>query len=131
MRVAPRAGISEPARAGAQAGEAAAAGTMTEEAEMLRAVAAGMALVAAYRSHGHLAARLDPLGSAPTGDPSLDPVNHGLTPQLREPVPGAVLRVLVPAWNLAGVLRRLRETYGSTIAYEMEHIASHEQRNWL
>ena len=32
--------------------------------EMLRAVAAGMAIVSAYRRHGHLAANLDPLGAA-------------------------------------------------------------------
>src|SRR6202162_286436 len=131
MRVAPPAGISEPARAVAPAGEVVVARPTTEEAEMLRAVAAGMALVAPYRSHGHLAARLDPLGSAPTGDPSLDPVNHGLTPQLMEAVPAAVLRVRVPGENLAEVLTHLRETYCSTIAYEIEHISSHEQRNWL
>ncbi|HEX9548067.1 MAG TPA: 2-oxo acid dehydrogenase subunit E2, partial [Acidimicrobiales bacterium] len=131
MRVVPPAGISEPARPGVQPGEAAVAAPTTEDAELLRAVAAGMALVAAYRSHGHLAARLDPLGSAPTGDPSLDPVNHGLTPQLMEAVPAAVLRVRVPGENLAEVLTHLRETYCSTIAYEIEHISSHEQRNWL
>jgi 2-oxoglutarate dehydrogenase E1 component len=113
------------------AAEAAVTAPTTADAEMLRAVAGGMALVAAYRSHGHLAARLDPLGSAPTGDPSLDPVNHGLTPQLMEAVPAAVLRVRVPGENLAEVLTHLRETYCSTIAYEIEHISSHEQRNWL
>ena len=129
MHVAAPAGISEaPRPVGA---EAAVAAPTTAEAELLRAVAAGMALVAAYRSHGHLAARLDPLGSAPTGDPSLDPVNHGLTPQLLEAVPAGVLRVRVPGENLAEVLVHLRETYGSTIAYEIEHISSHEQRNWL
>src|SRR5437764_9329115 len=111
--------------------EAAVIAPTTADAEILRAVAAGMALVAAYRSHGHLAARLDPLGSAPTGDPSLDPVNHGLTPQLMDAVPAAVLRVRVPGENLAEVMTHLRETYCSTIAYEIEHISSHEQRNWL
>src|SRR5256714_2082958 len=131
MRLVPPAGVSEPVRAMAQAGEAALAAPTTEEAEMLRAVAAGMALVAAYRSHGHLAARLDRLGTAPTGDPSLDPVNHGLTPQLMEAVPAAVLRVRVPVENLAEVLAHLREPSCSTIAYEIEHIPSHEQRNWL
>jgi 2-oxoglutarate dehydrogenase E1 component len=131
MRLAPPAGISEPARAVTPAGDAAVAAPTTAEAELLRAVAAGMALVAAYRSHGHLAARLDPLGSAPPGDPSLDPVNHGLTPQLMDAVPAAVLRVRVPGENLAEVLMHLRETYCSTIAYEIEHISSHEQRNWL
>ncbi|MEX2612575.1 MAG: hypothetical protein WD380_03270, partial [Gaiellaceae bacterium] len=35
---------------------------------LLQAVASAMALVDAIRSHGHLAARLDPLGSEPLGD---------------------------------------------------------------
>ena len=41
--------------------------------EMLYHVAAAMALVKAFRMHGHLAARLDPLGTDPIGDPALDP----------------------------------------------------------
>jgi len=131
MQVVPPAGLAESARAAGPPTEAALAAPTTAEAELLRAVAAGMALVAAYRTHGHLAARLDPLGTAPTGDPSLDPVNHGLTPQLMEAVPAAVLRVRVPGENLAEILGHLRETYCSTIAYEIEHISSHEQRNWL
>src|SRR2546427_1186220 len=131
MQVATPAGLAESGRGAGQPAEAALAAPTTAEAELVRAVAAGMALVAAYRSHGHLAARLDPLGSAPTGDPSLDPVNHGLTPQLMEAVPAAVLRGRVPGENLAEVLIHLRETYCSTIAYEIEHISSHEQRNWL
>jgi 2-oxoglutarate dehydrogenase E1 component len=130
MHVPPPAGIADTGRA-VQPGEAAISTPTTAEAELLRAVAAGMALVAAYRSHGHLAARLDPLGTPPTGDPSLDPMNHGLTPQLMEAVPAAVLRVRVPGENLAEVLTHLHETYCSTIAYEIEHISSHEQRNWL
>ena len=39
---------------------------------LLGGVAAAMALVKAHRMHGHLAARLDPLGSEPLGDPALD-----------------------------------------------------------
>src|SRR5438874_9080293 len=81
MQVATPAGLAEAARVRGVQAEAALAAPTTAEAELLRAVAAGMALVAAYRTHGHLAARLEPLGSPPTGDPSLDPVNHGLTPQ--------------------------------------------------
>src|SRR5438309_2127457 len=131
MKLVPPAGISEPARAGVVTTEAAIAAPTTAEAELLRAIAAGMALVAAYRSHGHLAARLAPLGSAPPGDPSLDPGNQGLRQQIMEAVPAAVLRVRVPGENLAEALTHLRETYCSTIAYEIEHISSHEQRNWL
>ena len=99
--------------------------------EMLRAVAAGMAIVAAYRTHGHLAANLDPLGSVPPGDPSLEPASWGLTPALQSAIPASVLRVKVPGTTLAEVLPRLKETYASTIAYEVEHISSTQQREWL
>lgn len=99
--------------------------------EMLRAVAAGMAVVSAYRTHGHLAATLDPLGAKPIGDPSLEAANWGLTPALQSAIPSSVLRVKVPGNTLAEVLPKLHETYSSTIAYEIEHIANTEQREWL
>src|SRR5579862_6050961 len=99
--------------------------------EMLRAVAAGMAIVAAYRRHGHLAANLDPLGTEPVGDPSLDPQSYGLTPALQSAIPASVLNVKVHGSTLADVLPRLRETYASTIAYELEHISNAKQRSWL
>jgi 2-oxoglutarate dehydrogenase E1 component len=99
--------------------------------EMLRAVASGMAIVAAYRRHGHLAANLDPLGTEPVGDPSLDPQSYGLTPALQSAIPASVLNVKVAGNTLADVLPRLRETYSSTIAYEIEHISNANQRSWL
>ena len=99
--------------------------------EMLRAIAAGMAIVESYRRHGHLAATLDPLGNEPVGDPSLDPRNYNLPPALQNSVPAAVLRVKVEGDTLAAVLPRLRETYSSTIAYEIEHISNTAQREWL
>src|SRR5205814_7578449 len=68
MKLVPPAGISEPARAVAAAGEVVVAAPTTAEAELLRAIAAGMALVAAYRSHSYIAARLDPLANARLGD---------------------------------------------------------------
>jgi 2-oxoglutarate dehydrogenase E1 component len=99
--------------------------------EMLRAVAAGMAIVSAYRRHGHLAANLDPLGTAPVGDSSLEPQTYGLTPALQSAIPASVLRVKVPGQTLAEVLPHLKETYSSTIAYEIEHISNANQRTWL
>ena len=99
--------------------------------EMLRAIAAGMAIVSAYRRHGHLGASLDPLGSAPPDDPSLDPATYNLTPAMMNAIPASVLRVKVPGNTLADVLPKLRLTYSSTIAYEIEHISNTQQREWL
>jgi 2-oxoglutarate dehydrogenase E1 component len=97
----------------------------------LRAVAAGMALVRAYRSFGHQAAQLDPLGSEPVGDPALDPDPLGLTPEAMARVPAELLRIDVPGATLADALPALRATYCGSIAYEVEHIASHDERVWL
>ncbi len=99
--------------------------------EMLRAVAAGMAIVSGYRTHGHLAAHLDPLGAEPIGDPKLDPASYGLTPSLQSAIPASVLHVHVPGATLADILPKLREIYSSTTAYEFEHISNTEQRRWL
>src|SRR5205807_5569925 len=52
-------------------------------------------------------------------------------PELMEALPADLLRVYVAGRNLAEVLPNLRRTYCGTIAYEIEHIASHEQRVWL
>jgi 2-oxoglutarate dehydrogenase E1 component len=100
---------------------------------LLGAVAAAMSLVKAHRTHGHLAARLDPLGAEPIGDPALDPdrLEPRLTPELQARIPASVLRLHCPAENLAEALPLLRETYCGTMAYELEHISSHEQRLWL
>ncbi|UTI64224.1 multifunctional oxoglutarate decarboxylase/oxoglutarate dehydrogenase thiamine pyrophosphate-binding subunit/dihydrolipoyllysine-residue succinyltransferase subunit [Paraconexibacter antarcticus] len=99
--------------------------------ELLQAVQAAVSLVKAHRTHGHLAARLDPLGSEPEGDPALDPEPLGLTPELMAKIPAKILRMHVPGATLADALPHLKETYCGTIAYEIEHIASHRQRVWL
>src|SRR5262249_13006191 len=101
------------------------------DGELMAAVAAAMSLVKAYRTHGHLAARLDPLGSKPPGDPALDPATVHLTPELMARIPAELLRVYVPGETFADALPRLRDTYCGTIAYEIEHISSHQQRVWL
>jgi 2-oxoglutarate decarboxylase len=99
--------------------------------QLLQAVQAATSLVKAHRTHGHLAAKLDPLGSEPEGDPALDPEPLGLTPEIMEQIPARILRTYVPGATLADALPHLRETYCGTIAYEIEHIASHRQRMWL
>jgi 2-oxoglutarate decarboxylase len=93
-------------------------------------VAAG-ALVRSYRTVGHRAARLDPLGSQPPGDPSLDPATWGLTAAAMARIPASLLRVDVPGETLAEVVPALQSTYCGMIAFEVEHIGSHAERAWL
>jgi 2-oxoglutarate decarboxylase len=99
--------------------------------ENLKHHTAAMGLVKAFRHFGHLAARLDPLGSEPPGDPALDPESLGLTPEVMARIPAEVLRIYVPGATLAEAYENLRATYCGTIAYEVEHIGSHQQRLWL
>jgi 2-oxoglutarate decarboxylase len=99
--------------------------------ELLQAVQAATSLLKAYRTHGHLAAQLDPLGSEPKGDPALQPENVNLTPELMARIPASILRIGVPGETLLEALPRMRQTYCGTIAYQFEHLSSHQQRIWL
>jgi multifunctional 2-oxoglutarate metabolism enzyme len=99
--------------------------------ELLGAVQAATSLLKGYRTHGHLAARLDPLGREPKGDPAIQPENLNLTPELMARVPASILRIGVPGETLLDVLPRLREAYCGPIAYQFEHLSSHQQRTWL
>jgi len=123
-----------PAAAAAAAVSAAAveaAGSSAPSEELLQAVQAATSLLKAHRTHGHLAARTDPLGRVADGDPALDPAPLGLTPELMAQIPSRILRMYVPGDTLAEALPHLREIYCGPIAYEIEHIASHRQRLWL
>jgi 2-oxoglutarate dehydrogenase E1 component len=117
---------AEPARARVQP-----AVVSDTAGELLQAVQAATSVVKAHRMHGHLAARLDPLGSEPSGDPALDPESVNLTDEQMRSIPASVLRVAVPGRTFADALPKLQETYCGTIAYEIEHISDHDQRVWL
>jgi multifunctional 2-oxoglutarate metabolism enzyme len=130
-RAAP-ASVAASSTVSAAAGERRAAPSMAVSTpDDLKHVAAAMALVKAFRTHGHLAAHLDPLGSEPSGDPALDPGPLGLTPEVMARIPSSVLRVHVRGDTLLQALPNLQATYCGTIAYQVEHIASHEERVWL
>jgi 2-oxoglutarate dehydrogenase E1 component len=107
--------------------------TAAADEDLVGGVAAAMSLVKAYRTHGHLNARLDPLGSEPMGDPALDETRlvPPLTPELQARIPAKLLRLSVPGETLQDALPRLREVYAGTIAYEIEHISDHAERVWL
>jgi 2-oxoglutarate dehydrogenase E1 component len=105
--------------------------TAPPDEELLQAVQAATSLLKGYRTHGHLAARLDPLGSEPKGDPAIQPENLNLTPDLMARIPASILRIGVPGETLLEALPRMREAYCGTIAYQFEHLSSHQQRTWL
>jgi 2-oxoglutarate dehydrogenase E1 component len=101
--------------------------------EYARKQAGVLRLLTAYRSRGHLAADLDPLGLAEKMmAPDLGLSFHGLS--------DADLDTEFDTGNYAGggkrlklreLLARLRKTYASTIGAEFMHISNHEQRNWI
>ena len=92
---------------------------------------AATSLLKAYRTHGHLAAHLDPLGSEPRGDPAIQPENLNLTPELMSQIPASILRIGVPGETLLEALPRMRDAYCGTVGYQIEHLSSHQQRMWL
>ena len=101
--------------------------------EYARKQAGVLRLLTAYRSRGHLAANLDPLGlAAKMPAPDLGLAFHGLS--------DADLDTEFDTGNYAGsgqrmklrdLFARLQKTYASTIGAEFMHISNHEQRNWI
>ena len=90
-------------------------------------------LAQAIRAYGHLAAQLDPLGSTPPGDPSLDPAAHGInTDDLRQLpsslIGGPLAERTGNAWD---AIQALRKVYSSTTGYDYDHLRIPEVREWL
>ena len=89
-------------------------------------------LVTAFRSRGHLNAKLDPLTiTAPVVAPDLEYTYHGLSQadlQLEFPV----VTFFGPSkLKLADLLQRLQNTYSNHIGAEFMHISDVEQRQWI
>ncbi|TAM61011.1 MAG: 2-oxoglutarate dehydrogenase E1 component [Rhodanobacter sp.] len=101
--------------------------------EHARKQAGVLRLLTAYRSRGHLAADLDPLGlTEKMPAPDLGLAFHGLN--------DADLDTEFDTGNYAGggqrlklreLLARLKRTYAGTIGAEFMHISNHDQRNWI
>jgi len=79
----------------------------TPDEELMQAVQAATSLLKAYRTHGHLAANLNPLGGDAKGDPALEPENLNLTPELMGQIPASILRIGVPGETLLDALPRM------------------------
>jgi len=90
-------------------------------------------LAESIRRYGHLAARLDPLGSPPIGDPSLSPRAHGMTEDALKTLPAALVGgpVAESSSNAYEAIEKLRRVYCSTTGFDYAHIFVPEEREWL
>ena len=96
--------------------------------------AAGAAgLAQAIRYFGHLAAQLDPLGSAPHGDLQLSLAAHLLSEADLAGLPARVLEgpISLVAESAYDGIQRLQRIYCGTTGYEFGHVTAPERRDWL
>ena len=96
-------------------------------------IVAASTLAHAIRERGHLGAHLDPLGSAPLGDPALQPEYYGLTnddlAQLSPRVVGG--HSAEGSENGLEAIQKLRAMYSGTISYGFHQVKSPDERLWL
>lgn len=90
-------------------------------------------LAHAIRQLGHLSAQIDPLGSPPPGDSSLDPASHGLTEDDLRQLPAGLVGgpVAETAANAFEAIQALRAVYCSRLGHDCAHIQVPEEREWL
>jgi 2-oxoglutarate dehydrogenase E1 component len=90
-------------------------------------------LAGSIRRYGHLAAKLDPLGSPRQGDPALEFATYGLTASDLRRLPASLVGgpVAQGAANALEAIDRLRAIYCGTIGYDFAHIFVPEERQWL
>nr|P20707.1 RecName: Full=2-oxoglutarate dehydrogenase E1 component; AltName: Full=Alpha-ketoglutarate dehydrogenase [Azotobacter vinelandii]CAA36680.1 2-oxoglutarate dehydrogenase [Azotobacter vinelandii] len=90
-------------------------------------------LIQAYRTRGHQASQLDPLGLWQRTAPSdLSITHYGLTnADLDTPFRTGELYIGKEEATLREILQALQETYCRTIGAEFTHIVDSEQRNWF
>jgi 2-oxoglutarate dehydrogenase E1 component len=86
------------------------------------------------RDFGHMAAQLDPLGSEPPGDPTLDPSFYRISEEDLETLPAEI----VPGGPIGErsstareAVEELRRVYCKTTGYDFGHVHNPKERFWL
>ncbi|HVZ21032.1 MAG TPA: 2-oxoglutarate dehydrogenase E1 component [Vicinamibacterales bacterium] len=99
----------------------------------IHAIVGAANLAESIRRYGHLAATVDPLGSAPIGDPSLSPRAHGITDDDLRRLPAALVGgpVAEASSNAYEAIEKLRRIYCSTTGFDIAHVFVPEERVWL
>jgi 2-oxoglutarate dehydrogenase E1 component len=90
-------------------------------------------LAESIRRYGHLAARLDPLGSDPPGDPSLSPRAHGITDEDLKTLPASLVGgpLAESSSSAFDAIEKLRRVYCSTTGFDYSHVFVPDEREWL
>ncbi|MCI0602584.1 2-oxoglutarate dehydrogenase E1 component [bacterium] len=96
-------------------------------------IVATVVLATAIREHGHLAAKLDPLGRERPGDPALELSTYELTENDLLQLPANLIRgpLSQNCANAREAIEALRRVYSSTTGYDYDHVHSPEERDWL
>jgi len=121
-----------PPKSGGANGQASAAASASEVD--FEKVVGATKFIRHVRDFGHTAAQLDPLGSEPTGDPTLDPAFYRISEEDLETLPADVM-VGGPVGERAETAKEavdeLRRIYCKTTGYDFGHIREPEERFWL
>jgi 2-oxoglutarate dehydrogenase E1 component len=90
-------------------------------------------LAESVRRYGHLAARIDPLGSTPPGDPTLSPRAHGITDEDLKALPASLVGGPAAESSASAyeAIEKLRRVYCSTTGFDYAHVFVPEEREWL
>src|ERR1700694_213253 len=96
-------------------------------------IVAASNLAHAIRSRGHLGAHLDPLGSEPLGDPTLQTETHGLSDADLAQLPPDVVggHAAEGARDALAAIIALQAMYSGTISFELDQVKSPDERRWL
>ncbi len=85
------------------------------------------------RDFGHMAAKLDPLGSEPPGDPTLDPTFYRIQDEDLESLPTLIVGgpIAERTNNAREAVEELRDIYCNTTGYDFGHVTDPQERFWL
>ena len=99
----------------------------------LQKIVGAVNLAESIRRYGHLAARIDPLGGRPPGDPSLLSETHGVTDQDLRALPASLVSgaLIEPGRTALDAIEALRRIYCSTSGYDIAHVFVPAEREWL
>ena len=102
-----------------------------ESPERARAQSRVASLIYAFRSRGHLMARIDPLGERPTSHPELELSEFGFTEEDLGRVFDTGHLGGPERATLGQIIELLKETYCGPIGVEYVHIQERKVRRWL